>query len=626
MSCATKRQIEHFIETLVPAVQEALCDSSVDVREQAAVAFQTLHRVVGARAIDEVVPSLLAILARAKTSGSQELVAPGSIAERALFGLKQVVQLKTRDLLQYLLPRLLHKPISIANALALGSIMEVSGDSVHFYLPQIIPTLIGQVAEAADMVSSGESDTLLRALKHATRQVVKSVETVGVQVLSVQLGQQLGSDDSRYRTWAAWAEEQFFSSTSADFTEQVAIFLRDLLQRLGDTTEAVLVNVNAALQALNAALPIEELVKHLEFARTVITSLISDAKHRKHGTLEREAGEFLLPGLCIARGLEPVLPMFIEGLMHGTPQLREAAATGIGELVEVTSAQALKPFLVKTTGPLIRVVGDKYPSGVKAAILQTLGLLLEKGSAALRPFVPQLQTTFVKALSDPMRQVRQRGCKSLGMLMELSTRVDPLIGELAAGAASADSSAVRATMFEALAQVLEGGGRKAAADAIGRAAQAAAQGLEETDDEARAAASLCMGLAAIHMDDHALLETVDARLLAPVVKQDEWVSAVGRATALEVVLERCGHRLEPLRGEMIGFLHRILADTRPPVRMHACKCLGCFLLGGAVIGQQRVDASVSAGMMNEFAPVLVDAASDASVEVKREALRAIKQV
>src|SRR5690606_1352135 len=107
---------------------------------------------------------------------------------------------------------------------------------------------------------------------------------------------------------------------------------------------------------------------------------------------------------------------------------------------EATSPEALKPYLVKTTGPLIRVVGDKFPSGVKSAILQTLTLLLEKGGAALRPFVPQLQTTFVKALSDPTKQVRQRGVKALGMLMTLSTRVDPLITELSTQASSADSS------------------------------------------------------------------------------------------------------------------------------------------------------------------------------------------
>jgi hypothetical protein len=35
-------------------------------------------------------------------------------------------------------------------------------------------------------------------------------------------------------------------------------------------------------------------------------------------------------------------------------------------------SQALKPYFVKITGPLIRVVADKFPYAVKTAILKTL--------------------------------------------------------------------------------------------------------------------------------------------------------------------------------------------------------------------------------------------------------------
>lgn len=36
---------------------------------------------------------------------------------------------------------------------------------------------------------------------------------------------------------------------------------------------------------------------------------------------------------------------------------------------------------------------------------QTLCILLDKGGVGLKAFVPQLQTTFVKSLSDPAKQV-----------------------------------------------------------------------------------------------------------------------------------------------------------------------------------------------------------------------------
>ena len=90
-----------------------------------------------------------------------------------------------------------------------------------------------------------------------------------------------------------------------------------------------------------------------------------------------------------------------QGVLQGSSaELRELAAEGLGELVDVTSSDALRPFVVQITGPLIRIIGDRFPWQIKAAILATLGLLIRKAGAGLKPFVPQLQTTFLKCLPD----------------------------------------------------------------------------------------------------------------------------------------------------------------------------------------------------------------------------------
>lgn len=60
---------------------------------------------------------------------------------------------------------------------------------------------------------------------------------------------------------------------------------------------------------------------------------------------------------------------------------------------------------MQITGPLIRIIGDRFASGVKAAILGTMSALLGKAGPALKPFLPQLQTTFLKCLADPVSQV-----------------------------------------------------------------------------------------------------------------------------------------------------------------------------------------------------------------------------
>lgn len=160
------------------------------------------------------------------------------------------------------------------------------------------------------------------------------------------------------------------------------------------------------------------------------------------------------------------------------------------------------PLIIKMTGPLLRIVGDRNPSNVKIAILKTLGLILVKGGPTLRAFVPQFQTTFVKALSDPSRQVRVEAILALGLLMPLSTRVDPLIKELVSGALGKVATTgdegggvvVQTATLEALAVVLEMGGKKAKLpETVSSALDASTTLIGHSDDSVREAAAKVFG-------------------------------------------------------------------------------------------------------------------------------------
>jgi len=73
-----------------------------------------------------------------------------------------------------------------------------------------------------------------------------------------------------------------------------------------------------------------------------------------------------------------ILPIFREGILNGPQDVKEQAARLLGEIIQITSAAALKPSVVHITGPLIRILGDRFNWNVKEAILDTLGLLLGK--------------------------------------------------------------------------------------------------------------------------------------------------------------------------------------------------------------------------------------------------------
>lgn len=61
----------------------------------------------------------------------------------------------------------------------------------------------------------------------------------------------------------------------------------------------------------------------------------------------------------------------------------------------------------------------------------------------LKPFLPQLQMTFTKALNDVNRSVRLRAADALGKLVVIHTRVDPLFVELVAALKAADDTSIR---------------------------------------------------------------------------------------------------------------------------------------------------------------------------------------
>ena len=127
----------------------------------------------------------------------------------------------------------------------------------------------------------------------------------------------------------------------------------------------------------------------------------------------------------------------------------------------MTPPLALKPSVVGLAGPLIRILGDRYGSQVKCPLLQTLELLLKRNGAALKAFLPQLQTTFLKATHDETREVRIRAAEALGKLAAHHARIEPLVTELRKVLSdNMETSEMFETYAYALRLVMENGGAK----------------------------------------------------------------------------------------------------------------------------------------------------------------------
>ena len=108
---------------------------------------------------------------------------------------------------------------------------------------------------------------------------------------------------------------------------------------------------------------------------------------------------------------------------------------------------------------MIRLLSQNLESEVKTAILDTLGIVMDKGGIGVKPLVSQLQTTFVRQLQSTNTAVRTRAATLLGKLMPLSLRVDPLAKELV-NSTSSMSGGIQTSMAEALLNVLKSAGKK----------------------------------------------------------------------------------------------------------------------------------------------------------------------
>ncbi|KAL8672100.1 MAG: hypothetical protein Q9168_003432 [Polycauliona sp. 1 TL-2023] len=427
ISSASQEALEDYEKTLISVVRVALVDPDDEVREAAAEAFDSLQKMFGKKAVDQVLPYLL------------NLLRTESEAQTALAALLTLLTDNTRSniILPNLIPTLLIAPVSSFNAKAIASLAEVAGPAMTRRLPTIINTLM-------DGIVAGRDEELQSELEASFDTILDTVDEYdGLNTaMSVMLAL-VKNDDHRKRAAANMRLSQFFAKTDLDYSRYHQDLIRVLLLSFDDGDPDVVKAAWTALSELTKRLRKEEMESLVVSTRSVVQQ-VGVPGHN-------------LPGFALPKGINAILPIFLQGLMNGTPDQRVQAALAISEIIDRTNADGLKPFVTQITGPLIRVVSERS-ADVKAAILLTLNNLLEKIPTLLKPFLPQLQRTFAKSLADTSSEVlRSRAAKALGTLITLTPRIDPLIAELVTGSKTSDAG-VQNAMLRALYEVVSKAG------------------------------------------------------------------------------------------------------------------------------------------------------------------------
>jgi len=313
-----------------------------------------------------------------------------------------------------------------------------------------------------------------------------------------------------------------------------------------------------------------------------------------------------IPGFCLAKGIQPVLPIFRESILNGQPDIKEQAAKGLSEVISVSNADALKPSVVHITGPLIRILGDRFASNVKTAVLDTLASLLKKASVLLKPFFPQLQTTFMKALNDGNRTVRLMAGSALGYLIAIHMRPDPLFNELANGIkTSSDDSSVRDTYLQALRLCLERAGDKMSPPIRRTILPQLSQLTSHPDDVTRSTAGGCLGAFVKSLPQEDADAVVNDCL--SLSDGDDWSLRHGRSTALFVALKDSPDRVytDANQAKTVKVILALLKDDRVPNVQNGIRCCA-FLLSHLM----KSDATLPADLLAPFARTINHSSND----------------
>jgi len=196
----------------------------------------------------------------------------------------------------------------------------------------------------------------------------------------------------------------------------------------------------------------------------------------------------------------------------------------------------------------------------------------------LKPFLPQLQTTFVKALNDPNRTVRLKAASALASLTVIHTRVDPLFVELHTGVKNAEDTSIRDTTLQALRGCIINAGSKLSEKLRGEISQTLEGMLCSVEDSSRVTGSACLGVLCHCMTPDELSATLSLHLL-DASESEDWTVRHGRSVALMTALKQCPDKLvtDAYLPRVHSAIKKFSSSDRIPIKLSGLRCLGYVL-------------------------------------------------
>jgi len=110
------------------------------------------------------------------------------------------------------------------------------------------------------------------------------------------------------------------------------------------------------------------------------------------------------------------------------------ASDYVQTIIDYTTREILKPYIMKFNGPLIRILSEKLSPLIKEKILDNIKSIIIKSKEDIKGISPQLQSVFIKTLSDTSQENCERAQLKAGenilRLLQYYPRTDVIANDI----------------------------------------------------------------------------------------------------------------------------------------------------------------------------------------------------
>jgi hypothetical protein len=192
------------------------------------------------------------------------------------------------------------------------------------------------------------ADTLLRRMQHSSKADAKAdaLRLAAARLFS-QYCQQTKVRSLTCRTSHVCIQTPLSALASMLITGCVRLY------GTANTPDLVVQAAVDGMSALVRTLDARQQLDQLANVRAVVEAMKRDMDDDQSATAQ-------IAGLQTSAGAGPVVGMLRESLLAGNAEQKEVAARTLTTVIQWASVDALRPFVVSVTGPLIRVLGDRF--------------------------------------------------------------------------------------------------------------------------------------------------------------------------------------------------------------------------------------------------------------------------